>query len=940
MRELIQAALDRLRQLRARQSGGSGPAKPPSVRASEPEILVFLSSVMTPEMRPARDRVVETLEANLRIAPWAFEKTPASSAELNDSYLRKVRDSAFVIWLASQTVTDPVKAEVAEALSSRRRLIVIRYGDRDSLVDGLLEQVKPHCKWADASDLDELAVQVELAIGDEIARALNDLPGMGRTARLQELMRASRGRCMSRWMAVGLPRTTALSLAHRAEVGELAADLRPSSADPVRVVIGELGSGKSIAGERLHQRNVEAASNNASRPAPVWLSATEAVELKAAVEQASAGLGNPGQSGAALVVDGLDELGHDRALELLTAARALTVEWPSTTVVLLTRPLASFSGLEERVRIPDLTDEEIQRCLNWGAGGDLHGPAYWQLDQAIKQTLTRPFFALLTGVWMAERGYAPRAPVDLLGMLGARATAHVTADEAVLRRLGVLSVRRELGPVPSAEIASDSMLAEIESSGILLRHETQVGFALPALTQWFAGQALLAGDLEPAELLNAPEDLTLWEYPLALALASSSADGAHQLMRPLLEQRPGFAARVLDKALGQARLEGSNPPPWREGGEQVRSVAQALANALGPLGGLTFELDQERKLVPLGVASSDLHLTVATWSGLESRPPVFPLPPELNLWDADWRWGTIRMATCGPTAAWAWGWVRDGLRKSIDDLLKERGLPIPPDGPLAEEQVWATAIDIAGLSNLDTEQLQIVPLLAKVDPILAAAGDADLVYLKKPGRGEHALGPFARKLRELQAAGESVLRAPLPCGDLDPGGGWIGEFYTPERLVEIASETYLQATAAYSQLVEKWFPAVAADLEHVALLPVKVVGFVSTGKSLEESGFGPIPSMSGWLQPLPPDEPSTIDIAVREFNFDYGNHIYELQRRMRPQAARWISGSYGGMSFDPGDRYPVREVVYSWLRDDLHRLGLTSLGTLLGGRSNHPGVWL
>lgn len=907
------------------------------MRPSEPEILVFLSSVA--EMQPARDRVVETLEANMRLAPWAFEHTPASSASLDDYYLRKVRDSAFVIWLASQTVTAPVKAEIAEALSSRRRLIVIRHGDRDASVDELLAEVQPHCKWADANDLDELGVQVEFAIGDEIARALNDLPGMGRTARLQELMQASLGRCMSRWMAVGLPRAAALTLARSLNLGELPSGLQPSPARPVRIVTGELGSGKSIAGERAHQQALEAASKTASGPIPVWLSATDAVDLKRAVEQEAGGLANPHQSGAAVVVDGLDELGHDRARELLAAARALSVEWASTTILLLTRPLTSFSGLEESARLPGLTEEETQQCLEWGAGQDLHGAAYWQLDNAVKQTLTRPFFALLTGVWMRERGHAPRAPVDLLSMLGERATAHVTADQAVLRRMGVLSVARELGPVPSAEVASDVLLAAIESSGILLRQGARVTFALPALTQWFAGQALLAGEIAPEELLRTPEDLTLWEYPLAVALASSSAQSSHNLIRPFLERKPGFASRVLDKTVGQAQLEGSDPPPWREGGEQIRAVAQALADALGPVGKLTLELDADGQLLPLGIASSDLHLTVATWRGPEQRPPVFRLPPDLNLWEADWRWGSIRMATCGPAAAWAWGWVRDDLRAAIDSLLKERALPFPAHGPLADEQLWATAVDVAREPFLVTEVIQVADLLNKVDPILEAAGDADRVYLKQPARGEHALGPFARKLRELEAGGQTVLCAPLPGVDRDPGGGWIGEFYSPERLAAIASETYLQAIRAYNQIIDLWFPALAGDFEHAALLPVKVMGFVSTGGQ-REGGFGPIPSMSGWLEPLPRGEASVVDIAVREFAFDYGNHIYELQRSMRPEAARWISGTYGSMSFDPGDRYPVREVVYDWLRHDLHKIGLTTLRHLLGNHSNKSGIWL
>jgi hypothetical protein len=57
---------------------------------------------------------------------------------------------------------------------------------------------------------------------------------------------------------------------------------------------------------------------------------------------------------------------------------------------------------------------------------------------------------------------------------------------------------------------------------------------------------------------------------------------------------------------------------------------------------------------------------------------------------------------------------------------------------------------------------------------------------------------------------------------------------------------------------------------------------------------------------------------------EVGQNLYDLQRRMRPQAARWITGSFGGMKFDPGQRYPVTDIVYDWLHNDLSRLELVS----------------
>jgi len=60
---------------------------------------------------------------------------------------------------------------------------------------------------------------------------------------------------------------------------------------------------------------------------------------------------------------------------------------------------------------------------------------------------------------MRDRGTVPRAQIDLMAMLGERATRDLSIDEHHLRTLAVKSVACELGSVPAGDVL-DGMRAD------------------------------------------------------------------------------------------------------------------------------------------------------------------------------------------------------------------------------------------------------------------------------------------------------------------------------------------------------------------------------------------------------------------------------------------------------------------------------------------------
>jgi hypothetical protein len=754
-----------------------------------------------------------------------------------------------------------------------------------------------------------------------------------RSALLDELWRASIARCAARWIAVGIPPLEARALAEDRTVGAAPLGAGPSDAEPLVAWTAPMGSGKSIASERHHQTCLEAAASDELAPVPVFLRASECVSsLQTAVAGAAEGIGDVRALGASVVVDGIDEVGYQAAGELLTQARVLVGTWPSTTLLMTSRAVPVLADAPERQLFPSLDDAEQLECVQIGAGNRGILVSLHSLAAPVRATMPQPFFALLVGVWMRERAAGPRAPIDLMALLGERATRDLAIDESHLRALAVRSVARELGPVPAADVLKGARPDQLLATGLLEHRGGGLAFVLPAVAQWFAAQSLLLGETTPQELLGAPEDLELWRYPLALAISLGSADQGRALMTPLLSSDAGFAMRVLEATFGHAVLSGTKPPPWREGGEQARQTLQSLVGALGPLAPLVSDVDETGRVRPMAVASGPLHLTIAFWRGQEKRPDVFAMPADMPSFAAGHEWGSLFSTQIGPGAAWAWHWGQKRIRDRLDRVLQHRALPVMPFGPLGHEAAWVAACDLVDASTLTTGAIELTPLLEALERIPAKHYEEGPVIFRK-GATSHDLRGLRAIAAEVRERGDDRLLAPLPPADtISGGGGWVGDFFSDERLLELATRVYEAAIIGYRELTERWMPTMLPQLEHRVLMPMRIVGFLNNGRG--QPHIGTIPFLAGYIEALPTGvaDEVRVQLTSEHYGFELGEPSYAQQCAARPTARRWLTGTHGGLSFELAGRYPVSDATYAWIAQDLKRLGL--VGALAHHRSS------
>jgi hypothetical protein len=429
---------------------------------------------MSAELRDTRKAVFDRLTKS-GFVPWLFEFTPASEESAEDAYLQKVNQCDVFVWITNGVTTEPVAAEVREALRARKDVLAFRLAQSspDILTQELFKGVQKRHKTMDVHDERDLEEALEAALRDLSIRKLRAAPEATVGEALSALHWRSIARCYARFMAVGLDEATAKKLANDEEIGLQGALIAKTNG--VLVVCDQLGAGKSLAADRAHQRAIGAARTGG--PIPVWLAARDVRQsLEATIRLATKAIDDPRRRGAHVVVDGVDESDID-PWRLLDEARELVIAWPDTTVLITSRPVAGLQSPAELVRWAPLEDQEV---LTLAALAGEAPSSLYLLAPALRDAVRRPLFALLLGG--ARRGQTAVAPHELVALLVDRAlsrNANAVQSRSALTKLATLTTDRN-GPVPIAEISEAEALA---GTGLVQDDGRALSFGLAVVEQ-------------------------------------------------------------------------------------------------------------------------------------------------------------------------------------------------------------------------------------------------------------------------------------------------------------------------------------------------------------------------------------------------------------------------------------------------------------------------
>jgi hypothetical protein len=894
----------------------------------EPTPRVFISSVMTPDLEPVRDAVISALDEASEIAPWAFETSPASSERVVEGYLRKVRDAAFVIWLVGDTTTDPVEAEVGEALAAEGRLLVfvLPTKNRDARTKGLLDRVRQRVRYRELRDGAEIEAEVKAAISDEVARALAGAPPPGKAGHLTRLWRSSHARCIQKWQAVGLPSELAINLAGRSDTGSIPANLLPDSKRPLIVLVGEAGAGKTLACERYIQQAISSSVESATSPIPVFVSARSAVgNLEGVVSSACAGLGDPAHQGARIVIDGADEAGGSSS-QLLAEARELVRSWSDAQIVLSTRPMSTFEGIEETVRMPPLTEEASLQIVGIGAGREVGMSERATWSEPIKEATRVPIFALLVGGRLHREGEPGSSRTGLLSEIAEQTTGtHGKETLGLLKELAVRSVEREGTHVPLSELGGPQFAEDLRASRIVIVEGGMAWFPLLLTAQWLAAGGLADGIRTGERLASNPRDLELWRYPLAMLIAGYPHDQVTRVIGPIAEAHPGFLSQIVDESISRWATDREIVIPPAEAGERIRETMPHWLQGCGEMAPFLmpgFDI-KSGQLPTLGVGQDGSHLAAGWYTGDEDLKDVDRLPLELFFSGSevpgDRGWPRIRSVQPSAQSAWAWRWSLEDISVTVRKWVETRRLPVAKT-QIEHARTWLASTALLGLPDSHAQPIGIERIRRRA---VELQPDAD-PNLRGYGNYAIDLEQLLQILDRMQE--ESMLELHPARLEVEP----TGRLYIPgsarhEVRRGRITDVYQAALECYEGLKSGLFAGLASFMPIAATLPARLDGH------LYQRGPDPNSSLSfEWsLFALPSGERSVADITVSgtgdpeitdRWRTDWianADNATKSLKAVRPEQSRWLGMAFSGHLWYGIGHLAMEDIVCQWLWSDL-----------------------
>ena len=383
----------------------------------------------------------------------------------------------------------------------------------------------------------------------------------------------------------------------------------------------------------------------------------------------------------------------------------------------------------------------------------------------------------------------------------------------------------------------------------------------------------------------------------------------------ILEKDPVCASEILNKGFLDWDLpQDPDQSSAIKFGQRYRSSMQAWVDSIGPLAQLIAPLRKDGKLPVFGARLDETS---------RENSPLFPKYPGQVTFCASWYFGddisedVIELPLGEARELIARGWnglhteiqlrqqasaiwrlTHNHLIYTLNSLIKSCRLPVDM-GSLLDEGAWRAAYVLVGRRDNSG--------IADPRPIPIHKIEHHLAQDKYDGRIERVcLQQLHLKLDYLHKVGAQALHYPWSHKNSS----------SPEDLCTEVTRIYREAIQTYQYIIDTWFPRFASNLKTASLLPARITGVVIPPNSRQQH------ALASWhWDVLPPDRQSDVHFVISNKPISSDDPVwraaYERLRTLRPQRSKRFPGM-GRFQWLPQNHfYPVTDIVYSWLWQDL-----------------------
>ena len=899
-----------------------------TIRASEEDLLVFISSRQDEEVARARDLAIEAVNNYTGTRVWAFEDAPASSEAARERYIKNAGKADFVIWLIGSTTSPPVVEEIDACLSSGGKLLPFKLPARrrDFQTRELIKRVQEIVTWRAVEDVETLPEHIEKALKDEIIRSVRDPAPLNHDLYLKQKQRESVAETKHLWTTLGVRNDIAQDLADDQSIGH---KLDPPATGVLQVVAAQ-GSGKTLAAHRLHQHAIGKRLESHFEPLPVFLNARHIKrELKDDIEKAVGEQGSVYTQPVLVIIDGLDETSRHKANQILGSVESYTNANQNVAAVVMSRSLPGLKSLDGATALPECSDEEFLSIASRVAGRTVHAG---EIPYRVAKTRI-PLFAVIIGAHFRDsKNPLGTSPSQMISQLVQRILEESDdyPEEKVepLKKLAIACTNSGEN-VNRAEIdPKSSVHAHLAGSRLVVEENGKIDFVLAIFREWFAARALVEKTILPTDV-----DLTSdrWVIPLTIAINSENASLSSEIMEVISTKDPGIAGLVLDEVKHSWSMEypPENPPDGTaiEIGHQIRQAMSNWKEGLGPLMSAVGPTSPNGDISTLSVGKGERMVTIRWYRGEEQMDPVVEIPPrreppshhELMDW---YPWGSTVIEH---TRVWPWTITQETLSSSLSDRL----------------ETYTFALDSTiGIREFAAEFAETIPTClfsTSRAPKIRELSNWIYEWITEPGRGPHDSIGFGRRsytVKELELIRDTLSELPRneddTISELWPGkdklwpegrgGVWWHELYTDRQLLERTNAIFDGALKIYNDIVERWFPAFNRRHQMSYMLPLRVEGVLIRRSASDRREWSD--AVIDWWPSL---VNSNADSGVL-FELGSENKVFESNTREKLQAARDEFLLHRGHFHHtsqvlPGnDPRPATKLAHDWLTTDLESL--------------------
>ena len=905
------------------------------VSRSENNLLVFISSRMNSEMEPARKIAVEAVKRVEFGRPWAFECTPANTETAEDTYLRKVREADFVVWLVGSETTQPVVDEINEAISSDRRLLVFKLPaeQRDSKTEDLLERVGKHVKWKNVDRIESLSDSISGSFADALVQAVRNPFIPARRQKLLQDIRLSVSRCKEPLLSLGVEESVADEMANDRDLG----NVLETPATGAFTVVGEQGSGKSLAVERLFQRAAADAAEDSSQPFPIIVRARDLTgPLTKFIEESLHGYTDPYNPRVLFIIDGVDELGPSRATDILRQVAAYVDANSEATVISTTRALPGIGVTDQQLKIEALEDKESLSLVERVLGRPIEPRDMHLWPQSIREARRIPLFAVMIGTLLRDQpdlSFASSGQV--IGQVADQLLRHEEDNpeelDRLLQILAAKAIESGTRVDPDAITPVRAKQAMLRMSRVVEGTTDALDFALPVFREWYAARALIEGTISVDSLQSLSDR---WIPPLSVVLGSGIDDIGEAVLAHIVSIDPGLAGILLkENTPDSTRFWGKVPVEEdpQSFGIKVREAMALWKTSLGELYQEIGPVNTEGQVSTLALDREERYLTTSWYAGQSALGNIVELRDYLPDGRPDLDWPVIRHWEIDPELSgpswWSYFETQKQLSESLSEALGNHSLA-SDSIDFRRELAWNFALQVWQRGELQQESLGIDRVLEYLDslgPNTTVGSHQGRDF--RPGD----LEIVAQYLSAIVEQGGTEVSSPWPGPDLPFVSGSIWNLYSDEQLLQRVKEVYSGAIRIYSSIVERWFPQFSRRLPFYRIFPVRVEGWVRPSRKQTSRDRGPV--LDWYVRILPEVQPNEVSFELdlsdtnmvdREFFdrdelFEEERSAFEVHRSNLPGAfSMTLTRSSMSELLDP---YPATELAHSWLRHDLKELG-------------------